>query len=102
MYVYMDSLQNLTEAFLTGAEGRTRTGTPSLTADFEFIQAVFRRFDFKLTTTLKVADFTGTKAASYGVSRPVLPRLVFNLGSQKVVKIFTSNFVDFSNRPAPA
>ena len=51
---------------------------------------------------LKPAGFSDTKAASYGVSRPILPHLVFNLGSQKVVKIFTSNFVDFSNSPEPA
>jgi len=73
-----------------GAEGRTRTGTPSLTADFEFLQAVFRRFTFKLTTMLKAANFTGTMAVFYGGFHRILPHRVFDLGSQKVVKIFSS------------
>ena len=43
----------------SGAEGRTRTGTPSLTADFEFIHGASRRFVLNLTTSLNPPDFTG-------------------------------------------
>jgi len=37
-----------------GAEGRTRTGTPSLTADFEFLQGIFRQFGFRLNIIAKI------------------------------------------------
>ena len=56
--------------FYAGAEGRTRTGTPSLTADFEFLQGVFRRFGFSLTTTLKSTGFIELMAVFSAVFRP--------------------------------
>jgi len=61
-----------------------------LTADFEFLQGVFRRFAFTLTTMLKVANFTRTKAVFHGGFHRILPHRVFDLGSQKVVKKFSS------------
>ena len=73
-----------------GAEGRTRTGTPSLTADFEFNSGAFRRYSMKLTTTLKVAYFTGAKPVLCSVFRPISPYFILGLGSQKVVKPFSS------------
>jgi len=76
--------------YVTGAEGRTRTGTTFRTADFEFLQGVFRQFAIKLTTSLKVADFIGSKAFFYAGFRPILPHLVFDVGSQKVVNTFSN------------
>ena len=42
-----------------------------LTADFEFLQAVFRRFGFSLTTTLKATDFIELMAVFSAVFRPI-------------------------------
>ena len=72
-----------------GAEGRTRTGTPSLTADFEFLHGVSRRFVLSLTTSLKPPDFTGLVRHLLSAFRPSSPYKIWGLGSQKVVKIIS-------------
>ena len=47
----------------------------------------------KLTTTLKVAYFTGAKPVLCSVFRPISPYFILGLGSQKVVKSFSSYFI---------
>ena len=71
--------------FSNGAGGRTRTGTSVNPTDFKFNSGVSRRYSTKLTTTLKVVDFTGLKPVLCSVFRPISPYFVLGLGSQKVV-----------------
>lgn len=66
---------------------------PSLTADFEFHQVVFRRFDFETATMLKVANFIGLILHLLSAFHPITLYVVFKLGVQKVFRIFSSSFV---------
>ena len=43
---------------------------------------------------LKGSDFIGGKPVLCGVFRPISPYFVLGLGSQKVVKSFSSKFVE--------
>jgi len=75
-----------------------------LTADFEFRQAVFRRFDLEMYTMLKLADFIGLILHLLSAFHPITPYVVFKLDVQKVFNIFSSSFVVADPRnltPAP-
>ena len=72
--------------FSIGAGGRTRTGTAVRPTDFKFLQGVLGHFSAKLNTTLKNADFTGSKPVFHGAFRPISPHAVLALCVQKMFK----------------
>jgi hypothetical protein len=82
----------------TGAEGRTRTGTPSLTADFEFLQGVLGQYSTKLNTTFKIVNITDVRSVFNWVFRPVSPHAVWALCVQKMFKNFTKELPVFNRR----
>ena len=81
-----------------GAEGRTRTGTPSLTADFEFLHGVFRHFSANLNTVRKPADFIDLRPVFYGVFRPISPHAILELCVQNMFKHLPCEFPVNSRR----